>query len=335
MSIHVLHKNTLKAGYLPQPEDLATGQLGLQVHSGEVALYTKDSDGNIVRLAPSSGGGGGGGLDPIDLIPYELKKDSEARDEDLQDQIDKLPPPQDLSLYETKADSEAGDQALQDQINGIPAPPNLAPYELKKASEDRDTALQKEVDDLKKKPPTMPEPPNDGEVYGRKQEAGKTSWELIVAGPVDANKTWLANHGEASPGLAEGVMLNDLLYRTKEDQLFIWREFELTGQESWVQILANPGGGNSGGGSPGIGGAIQSISVLAPLTLSGPATDPVIGIDQTALEDRVQDLEKELADLKAQMALILKPGNKILGAMSTPDSTAEDASITANVEIQL
>ena len=252
---------------------------------------------------------------------------------DVADVVTFSPPAVDLSDYEKIADSEARDKDLQDQIDAIPPPQDLSPYELKKPSEDRDAALQKEVNDLKSKPPSMPEPPNDGAVYGRKQTAGKCKWELIVQDPINASKVWVANHGESSPGALDGVQLNDLLYRTYDDLLFIWREFELTGQESWVQILANPGGGSSGGGSPG--GAIQSVSVLEPLTLSGPATDPVIGIDQSALEDRVTDLEKELEELKDQMALILKPGNKITGAMTTPDSTAEDASITANVEIQL
>ena len=252
---------------------------------------------------------------------------------DVADVVTFSPPAVDLSDYEKIADSEARDKDLQDQIDAIPPPQDLSPYELKKPSEDRDAALQKEVNDLKSKPPSMPEPPNDGSVYGRKQTAGKCKWELIVQDPINASKVWVANHGESSPGALDGVQLNDLLYRTYDDLLFIWREFELTGQESWVQILANPGGGSSGGGSPG--GAIQSVSVLEPLTLTGPATDPVIGIDQSALEDRVTDLEKELEELKDQMALILKPGNKITGAMTTPDSTAEDASITANVEIQL
>lgn len=58
MSIHLLHKNTFRPGYIPQPDDLVIGQLGLTIHTGEVALWTKDSANNIVQL---SGGGGGSG----------------------------------------------------------------------------------------------------------------------------------------------------------------------------------------------------------------------------------------------------------------------------------
>ena len=62
MSIHLLHKNTFRAGYIPQPHDLEVGQLGITIHTGEVALWTKDDAGNIVKL---SGGGGGGSGDPV------------------------------------------------------------------------------------------------------------------------------------------------------------------------------------------------------------------------------------------------------------------------------
>lgn len=60
MSVHLLHKNTFRAGYIPQPHDLVVGQLGITIHTGEVALWTKDDAGNIVQIG--SGGGGGSGM---------------------------------------------------------------------------------------------------------------------------------------------------------------------------------------------------------------------------------------------------------------------------------
>ena len=280
---------------------------------------------------------------------------------DIADTVTFSPPLVDLTPYEKKVDSEARDQDLQDQIDALPDPPELDDYELKADSEKRDKDLQDQIDALEGGA-SMPEPPDDGVVYGRKTESGVSSWEVVTAGPGGGNTVWTADAGEDSPTVADGVQLNDLLYRPAKDQLFIWRVFDLTGQATWMQILANPGGG---GGTPG-DGAIDTITVTAPLTKTGPLTDPVLGVDlsdyaektdlpentsdlnndsgfitaadvpdTSGLEARVASLEGELATLKSQMAKVLQAGDKIVGAMSTPDSTDEDAAFNGNIEIQL
>ena len=268
----------------------------------------------------------------VDLTPYEKKVDSEARDQDLQDQIDAIPDPPELDDYELKADSEKRDKDLQDQIDALEGDA------LDDAPSDGNTYGRKDgawevvpVSPGGGGGASMPEPPDDGVVYGRKTESGVSSWEVVTAGPGGGNTVWTADAGEDSPTVADGVQLNDLLYRPAKDQLFIWRVFDLTGQATWMQILANPGGG---GGTPGEG-AIQTITVTAPLTKTGPLADPVLGIDLSDYETRVADLESELATLKDQMAKVLQAGDKIVGAMTTPDSVDGDAAFNGKIEIQL
>ena len=290
----------------------------------------------------------------VDLTPYEKKVDSEQRDQDLQDQIDALEgdalddAPSDGNTYGRK--DGAWEEITAGSGDVEEAPKDGTPY-----SRQDGTWVSAGSG------ASMPEPPDDGVVYGRKTESGVSSWEVVTAGPGGGNTVWTADAGEDSPTVADGVQLNDLLYRPAKDQLFIWRVFDLTGQATWMQILANPGGG----GTPG-DGAIDTITVTAPLTKTGPLTDPVLGIDlsdyaektdipektseltndsgfitaadvpdTSSLESRVASLEGELATLKAQMAKVLQTGDKIVGAMTTPDSGPDDAAFNGNIEIQL
>jgi len=57
--------------------------------------------------------------------------------------------------------------------------------------------------------------------------------------------------------------------------------------------------------------------------------------DLSALEARVTTLEDEVATLKAEMAKVLQAGDKIVGAMTTPDSGPGDTAFSGNIEIQL
>ena len=190
-----------------------------------------------------------------------------------------------------------GNLDVAEQVTFSPPLVDLTPYEKKVDSEQRDQDLQDQIDDIESNP-SMPEPPDDGVVYGRKTESGTSSWEIVSVGPGGGNTVWTAKAGEDNPTAADGVQLNDLLYRPAEDELFIWRVFDVTGALTWMQMLA----GSS---------------------------------DVSALEARVTTLESELATLKAQMAKVLQAGDKIVGAMTTPDSGPEDTAFSGNIEIQL
>ena len=191
----------------------------------------------------------------------------------------------------------------------------------------------------------FPEAPDDGQVYGRNGK--EEQWDVIVT---DGSKIWVVEAGEASPLPADGVKAGDLMYRPAEDRLYVFRVFENTGDLTWMQVLADSGGGPT----PPVDGAIQTITVNKPLTKTGPATDPVLGIDlsdvedrldaleagggggtDTDLADRVTALESELATLKTQMAKVLQAGDVIKGAMTTPDSGPDDAAFNGNIQIQL
>ena len=366
----------------------------------------------------------------VNLDPYELKTDSEARDADLQDQIDELEKqalsdaPSDGNTYSRK---DAGWVSITLFVD---APEDGKQYVRKDGNWEEVTVGSGDVEEapidgtpyarqdggwVEVGSGTFVEPPDDGEVYGRKTEGGVSTWEEITAVEGGGNTVWTANPGEDSPTVDDGVQINDLLYRPAKDQLFIWRVFDVTGEPTWMQVLANPGGG---GGTPGEG-AIEPLTVNEPLTKTGPLTDPVLGIDlsdyaaktdipentsdltndsgfitladvpesgealtyrletdktlrttpqiqlvdsddnftnvtfegsdgiectsnaagivvsASALQTRVADLEAEVATLKSQMAKILQAGDKIVGAMTTPDTDDEDSSLAGDIEIQL
>ena len=300
MSIHVLHKNSFKKGVVPEPKDLATGQLGLQAHEGEVALYTKDTGENIVRL---SGTGSGGGIDAIDLLPYELKADSEARDKDLQDQIDDLEAgafddaPVDGKQYVRKdADWEEVTVGTGDVEE---APQDGTPY-----SRQDGTWVSAGSEDFE-------EPPADDEPYVRstpsiQADPSKPIGSWLKLNHTDPNKLWLRKSTDPNFGPSDGVHENDLQYVTDTDKLFIYRDvFEDGSAYFWTQCLhSNSGSGGipdapangepyvrmdgswqklSDFGTGGGGPFVNSVAVTAPLKDDGSNTSPNLGVDLTTL----------------------------------------------------
>jgi hypothetical protein len=55
MSLNVRHKHSSVQDQAPQPSDLVNGEIALNINANSTALYTKDSAGNVVKLAPSGG----------------------------------------------------------------------------------------------------------------------------------------------------------------------------------------------------------------------------------------------------------------------------------------
>ena len=478
MSIHLLHKNTFRAGYIPKPEDLEVGQLGITIHTGETALWTKDTADQIVKL---SGGGsatfyntgnlglengpathpGGVIIPPSEELAYQdqanlwFQECLETLDANLPLTFGAMPGSGryvgDLHVdYDDKLHAWNGGAWVEisggggveiwegaarpgtgtdyglwfDTTNNVlmvkladgswvPCSPEaeaalpandgkigLIGGDGIDVSGDEPTANQKDdsatifkvdvgdgiaIDGGKvilDPDYAFPEAPDDGQIYGR--DGQDKDWKVIVT---DGSKVWVVEAGEDSPTAADGAKLGDLMYRPAEDRLYVARLFDVTGAPAWTQVLADSGGG------PVLpeDGPIQTVNVTAPVTKKGPATDPVIGVDLSDVEDRldaleagggsggggfsgswndltdkpdipektseltndsgfitaadvpdtsglearVASLEGELATLKDQMAKVLQAGDKIVGAMTTPDSGPDDAAFNGNVEIQL
>ena len=100
------------------------------------------------------------------------------------------------------------------------------------------------------------------------------------------------------------------------------------------------GGGSGGGG--GFSGNYEDLTnkpdipeKTSDLTNDSGFITAADVPDTSSLESRVASLESELTTLKAQMAKVLQTGNRIVGAMTTPDSGPDDAAFNGNVEIQL
>ncbi len=129
MSIHLLHKNTFRPGYIPQPDDLVIGQLGLTIHTGEVALWTKDSAGNIVKLSGGGSGGGGGVVGPPGKDGADGKDGKDGKDgadgKPGADGADGKPGEDGKSAYEVAVDNgfEGSEEAWLESLKGEPGEP--------------------------------------------------------------------------------------------------------------------------------------------------------------------------------------------------------------------
>ena len=158
MSVHLLHKNTLRPNVKPSPEDLEYGQLGLQYAHSQVALWTKDADGEVVRIAYA---------DDPDAVPPELY--GYATEEWVLDQnyltIDDLPDPPEPPNF----DGYATEEWVIDQGFITEAEANGKPY----------VRQDKGWLELDLSTAGIPEPDDDNIVYGRKTTLGVSSWEPI------------------------------------------------------------------------------------------------------------------------------------------------------------
>ena len=172
MSIHLLQRNTFAKGYIPKPKDLAVGQLGLTIHSGETALWTKDDHNIIVKL--SGGGepiGDDGGIDWDKIATKEwveiwVEDQGFATEEWVLEELKKaIPPEVDLDGYATedwvKAEIEkesqkrrSGDAALTKALEEE----EKARIAGDKALEEADKALGIRIDLLSDQIPDAPEP---------------------------------------------------------------------------------------------------------------------------------------------------------------------------------
>ena len=164
MSVHLLHKNTFRGNVKPRPDQLQYGELGLQYHHGQVALWTKDSDGEVVRIAYA---------DDPDAVPPELY--GYATEQWVLDQnyltIDDLPePPEEINL-----DGYATEEWVNEQSFVSEAPADSRQYI-------RIDETWQEVDFTNA---GIPEPNDDGLVYGRKYIGGVGTWELIESVSLD------------------------------------------------------------------------------------------------------------------------------------------------------
>ena len=172
MSIHLLQRNTFAKGYIPQPKDLAIGQLGLTIHTGETALWTKDDHNIIVKL--SGGGepiGDDGGIDWDKVATKEwveiwVEDQGFATEEWVLEELKKAMPPEvDLDGYATedwvKAEIEkesqkrrSGDSVLTKALEEE----EKARIAGDEALEEADKALGVRIDLLADQIPDAPEP---------------------------------------------------------------------------------------------------------------------------------------------------------------------------------
>ena len=53
MSLNVRHKHSSVQDQAPQPSDLVNGEIALNINANSTALYTKNSAGAVVKLAPT------------------------------------------------------------------------------------------------------------------------------------------------------------------------------------------------------------------------------------------------------------------------------------------
>lgn len=239
----------------------------------------------------------------VDLTPYELKVDSEARDKDLQDQIDALEAaafdeaPQDGTPYSRQ---DAGWVSVSVFID--------APIDGKQYV--RKDGVWEEVvigsGDFE-------EPPADDEAYARtcpstQVDPSNPVGDWLKLNHLDPAKVWIRNTSDPNFTEADGVRPNDIQYVPDTDKLFLYRD--VFGDQSayyWVQMLYTPPGGSGGGipeapangepyvridrswqklsdfGAGGGGPFVDSVAVTAPLKDAGSATAPNLGVDLTTL----------------------------------------------------
>ena len=166
MSVHLLHKNSKKLNEVPTQDDLQYGQLGIHYAHSQVALWTKDSEGQVVRIAYA---------DDPDAVPPELY--GYATEQWVLDQeyitLDDLPPyPEvpDLAGYATEAWVLGQGFITEAEANG-----------KQYVRQDEDWI------ELDLSTAGIPEPANDGLVYGRQTISGVSSWieiEDVDLGPM-------------------------------------------------------------------------------------------------------------------------------------------------------
>ena len=257
----------------------------------------------------------------------------------------------DLTSYEKKIDSEARDQNLQDQIDAFDgdalddAPSDGSTYGRKDGAWEAITAGSGDVEEAPKDGTpysrqdgtwvsagdgaSMPEPPDDGVVYGRKTESGVSSWEVVPDGGSNPSDGAIDTITVTSPLTKTGPLTDPVLgidlsaYAEKTDILVYRLETDKT-TRSKPQIQLVDSENN-----------FSNVTVEGADGIECTSNAAGILVSATALQARVADLENELAALKDQMAKVLQDGDKIVGGVTTTDSDSGDAVFSGNIEIQL
>ena len=247
----------------------------------------------------------------------------------------------DLTSYEKKIDSEARDQNLQDQIDafeGDPlddAPSDGSTYGRKDGAWEAITAGSGDVE----------EAPKDGTPYSRQDG----TW--VSAGGDNPSDGAINTITVTSPLTKTGALSDPVLgidlsaYAEKTD--LPENTSDLNNDSGFITAADVPAGlvyrletDKTTRSKPQIQ-LVDSENNFSNVTVEGAdgieCTSNAAGIlvSATALQARVADLESELATLKDQMAKVLQDGDKIVGGVTTTDSESGDAVFSGNIEIQL
>lgn len=257
----------------------------------------------------------------VDLSDYEKIADSEARDQDLQDQIDELEKnsfddaPSDGETYGRKDASWVTITVFVDapvdgkqyvRKDGVWEEVTLGSGDVEEAPEDGKIYARQDADwvEITDDGTGMPEPPDDGVLYGRKTESGTSEWAPVGSGnfeeppaddkpyvrstpstqadPANPVGEWQkiyhknANRlviSDSNPGYDDGVRgdggfkQGDQWFIPKTGSVNIFRYFDLTGQNEWVECSKSPSS------------YVNTITSYAPIAKGGNSSNPILSMD--------------------------------------------------------
>lgn len=318
MSVHLLHKNTLKPNVVPKETDLQYGQLGLQYAKDQVALWTKDAEGDIVRIAYADAGG-----TPPDLYGY-------ATEQWVLDQeyltLDTLPPYPDVP----DLDGYATEQWVFDQNYVI------------EANIDGNAYVRQDGNwvEINLSGAGIPEPDDDGLTYGRKTTMGVSSWVEIEDVNLDEIN---ARIDVESLARQDG---DDALRELLEEE----RASRLSGDAELQDQIDNLETGNASltfadtpPDNPEVGMLWMDTTRMemrvwyddeidsrqwVPISLAfggvQQAPDGGEGYDDRELRARVNQLEEQVADLQEALATCLKVNQEYQAALVTLGTAVGD-----------
>ena len=330
MSVHLLHKNTLKPDVVPTADDLEYGQLGLQYAHDQVALWTKDADGDVVRIAYANPDG-----TPPDLYGYATEEWVLDQGYITLDDLPDAPPPPDLDGYATEewvfeqnyiadASSDGNVYARQDG--------NWVEIDLSSGG--------------------IPEPTDDGLVYGRKTISGVSSWVEIEDVELDPIFERIEEESQARADAND--YLNERIEEEKAFRVLGLQELQdqIDGLETGNASLTFS---DTAPDSPEVGMLWMDTTRMemrvwyddeidsqqwVPISLSYGGIQQAPGgdgsYDDRELKARVSQLETQVADLQAALAECLKVNQEYQAALVTLGTAAgglEPALINAPIKL--
>ena len=336
MSVHLLHKNSKKLNEVPTQDDLQYGQLGIQYAATQVALWTKDSEGQVVRIAYA---------DDPDAIPPELY--GYATEEWVLSQeyitLDDLPPyPEvpDLAGYATETWVLGQGFITEAEANG-----------KQYVRQDEDWI------ELDLSTAGIQEPANDGLVYGRQTIGGVSSWIEIEGVDMDPIQDQLDQE------ILDRQDGDDALRELIEEE----RAFRIQGDQALQDQIDNLENGNASlifsdtaPEAPFIGLVWFDTSRMetriwyddqvdsqqwVPISLAfggvqdqpggGGYDDAELRTRIGTLEEKVDTLETQVSDLQAALATCLKMNEEYHAALvtlGTADGDLEPAMLESPVK---